>query len=189
MPFGFKPKRNDSSSTTGSIDTSSPPDSPGFARKNPLSEPVTLDENKTAETQLESDHRNEQNEVANDTQEEELPIPPEDKYIAITKTYLYIFNYYIPDGKDKSIPMTSIKNIQTDKEANLSDMSYQKWGAGSIDLWWAKDLGRWKGHDLCIIVTVDHGWVKRKGFTLENIEGLYILKKAWKTANGEPFEE
>lgn len=81
---------------------------------------------------------------------EELPIPPEfidhyadvkvkwrkmddepllyrDKYIAITKTYLYIFNYYIPDGKDKSIPMTSIKNIQTDKEAKLSDLSYQKW--------------------------------------------------------------
>jgi hypothetical protein len=85
------------------------------------------------------------------TQEEgELPIPPEfvdhyadvkvkwnkmddepllyrDKYIAITKTYLYIFNYYMPDGKDKAIPMNSIKNVQTDKEANVSGLSVQKW--------------------------------------------------------------
>src|SRR4051794_2293812 len=84
MPFGFRPKRSDSGSTTGSIDTSSPPDSPGFTRKNPLSEPVTSNENKITELQpneaieaLESVQRNEQNEVANVTQEEELPIPPE----------------------------------------------------------------------------------------------------------------
>src|SRR3954468_11253394 len=93
---------------------------------------------------------NEQVNTSKPQEEEELPIPPEfidhyadvkvkwrkmddepllyrDKFIAITRTYLYIFNYYIPDGKDKAIPITSIKNIQTDKEANLSDMSYQKW--------------------------------------------------------------
>src|SRR4051812_33486225 len=53
-------------------------------RKNPLSEPVTSNENKITKLQpneaieaLESDQRNEQNEEANVTQEEELPIPPE----------------------------------------------------------------------------------------------------------------
>src|SRR3954463_6848726 len=124
----FKHRLNDSGSTTGSIDISSPPDSPRFERKYPPSETVTSKvstENKPTEFQptietFESAQRNEQNEVNNFTtseqyppQEEELPIPPEfvdhyadvkvkwrkmddepllyrDKYIAITKTYLYI---------------------------------------------------------------------------------------------------
>ncbi|CAG8591613.1 3410_t:CDS:2 [Dentiscutata erythropus] len=146
------------------------------------------------------------------TNTEELPIPPDtvdhyaetdvkwrkqddepllyrDKYIAVTTTYLYIFNYYMPDGKDKAVDLTSIKNIQTDKEANVSGWAFQKWGAGSIDLWWAKDFGRWQGHDLCVIVTVDRGMIKRKGFTMENIKGLHILKEAWKKANGLPYED
>ncbi|CAG8509501.1 8296_t:CDS:2 [Acaulospora morrowiae] len=138
------------------------------------------------------------------TNNEELPIPPDttdtqtggkvkwrrqdeeptlyiDQFVAVTKTYLYIFNYYIPDGRDKAIPMNSITNVQTDKETNVS---YQRWGAGSMDLWWARDFGRWKNHDLCVIVTVDKGFFKRKGFTMESIEGFHVLKRAWKQSKG-----
>ncbi|CAG8619624.1 14545_t:CDS:2 [Racocetra fulgida] len=148
----------------------------------------------TSEFEAKHQDTNDANEL---TDTEELPIPPDtedhysktevkwrkqddepvlyrDKYIAVTTTYLYIFNYYMPDGRDKAIALTSIKNIQTDKEANIS---------------WAKDFGRWKGHDLCVIVTVDRGVVKRKGFTLENIKGLHVLKEAWKKANGLPYED
>ncbi|CAG8486464.1 8183_t:CDS:10 [Funneliformis caledonium] len=210
----LKPRRNDSGSTTESINIS-PSNSPRISLQNAISEPVTSvsTENKTENSTIidkplppDPPIKTAQNE------EEELPIPPEfidhyadvkvkwqkmddepliyrDKFIAITKTYLYIFNYYIPDGRDKAIPMTSIKNVQTDEEAKISDLAHQKWGAGSIDLWWAKDFGRWKGHDLCVIVTVDHGLVKRKGFTLENIEGLYLLKKAWKTAKDKMLQK
>ncbi|CAG8483099.1 6527_t:CDS:2 [Ambispora leptoticha] len=114
------------------------------------------------------------------------PILYQDKFVAISATYLYILNYFMPDAKDKAIPMTSIRNVQTDREARISDMAYQKWGSGGFDLWWARDLGRWKNHDLCVIVTVERDWVKRKGFTLEHAEGLKILKKAWQKAKGIP---
>ncbi|CAG8596964.1 10828_t:CDS:2 [Ambispora gerdemannii] len=112
------------------------------------------------------------------------PILYQDKFVAISATYLYILNYYMPDAKDKAISMTSIRNVQTDREARISDMAYQKWGSGGFDLWWARDLGRWKNHDLCVIVTVDRDWVKRKGFTLEHVDGLKILKKTWRKAKG-----
>ncbi|KAG9296517.1 hypothetical protein G9A89_015109 [Geosiphon pyriformis] len=117
------------------------------------------------------------------------PVLYQDKFIAVSSTYLYIFNYYIPDSRDKAVPLTNIQKIQTDQEARVSDLS--KWGSGSggFDLWWARDFGRWKNHDLCAIVTVNHGWVKRKGFTLESKEGLTILKKAWGKAKGLPHED
>ena len=133
----FKPRRNDSGSTTGSVNTSSPPDSP---TKKPISEPVTENKIKSSTT----------NPPLQTAHEEELPIPPEfidhyaddkvkwnkmddeplmyrDKFIAITRTYLYLFNYYMPDGRDKAIPLTSIVNVQNDKEAKISDLSCQKW--------------------------------------------------------------
>ncbi|CAI2172611.1 6237_t:CDS:10 [Funneliformis geosporum] len=206
------PRRNDLGSTE-SVNTS-PSNSPRISLQKPISEPVTSisTENTEKSTTIDKPLPPDPPIKTAQEEEEELPIPPEfidhyadvkvkwnkmddepliyrDKFIAITKTYLYIFNYYIPDGREKAIPMTSINNVQTDEEAKISDLAHQKWGAGSIDLWWAKDFGRWKGHDLCIIVTVDHGLVKRKGFTLENNEGLYVLKKAWKTAKDKMLQK
>ncbi|CAG8457698.1 9803_t:CDS:2 [Paraglomus occultum] len=115
---------------------------------------------------------------------DEEPVLYRDKYMAVSKTYLYIFHYYMPSGSEKAIPLTQIKNIQTDKEAKITDGQFQKWGSGGLNLWWARDFGRWRNHDLCVIVTVNHGLVKRKGFTMEDLEGLDILKKAWRNAIG-----
>jgi hypothetical protein len=58
---------------------------------------------------------------------DEEPVIYRDKYMAVSKTHLYIFNYYMPSAADKAISLTLIKNIQTDREAKITEGQFQKW--------------------------------------------------------------
>ncbi|CAG8529766.1 4468_t:CDS:2 [Paraglomus brasilianum] len=214
MPFRLGRRRNDSGST-GSFSTATPPGTP----RDKVAFDLKDDSNP-------NDITAEPEEIEKDDHEQVTPTAT-----ASSTSFSDLPTTLKPDWADDIPPDTTDDssqsrtrrklmlrdeepNIQTDREAKITDGQFQKWyengelnvfgyiviinsgrnnisfvitfyrGSGGLDLWWARDFGRWRNHDLCVIVTVNHGLVKRKGFTMEDLEGLDILKKAWRKAIG-----
>ncbi|CAG8476313.1 147_t:CDS:1 [Acaulospora colombiana] len=115
MPFGFP--KHDGDSVASEVT-----DNPTFAGDPNLTSPEVLTENE--DLSIPPDTADHYDVKVKWRRQDEEPVLYRDRFIAVTRTYLYIFNYYMPDGKDKAISMNNITDVQTDQEVRVS---YQKW--------------------------------------------------------------
>ncbi|CAG8479603.1 10217_t:CDS:2 [Scutellospora calospora] len=110
------------------------------------------------------------------------PILYSDKFIIITTKNLTIKNYYFPFATSFVIPLIKIVSVDTAEELNLGFFSLKSWGMPCSNIWFALDFSRHFNPKSKIGVIKVENQMCRKGFSVEDVTGIDVLKKAWRDA-------
>jgi hypothetical protein len=99
-----------------------------------------------------------------------------DSLIKIENSAITFLNYSLFSGKEKTIPIDQIENIQV-KKPSLWNGRFRISGSGGFGVWFPTDLGR-PSRDKIFVAKMKKRWVFHVGFTVENSDAVEdIFKK------------